>query len=440
MTAMIDPSLPPAFQRDNSLLWQHRALCRLSLPLRTPRGGTWSRETEIASVAMGTDAAAAGETLPLPSGRLLRLLLLHIFTAALRADTAAAAVGPDIASVAAALGLDGAPPLRELQDQLDRLLAARLRVAEGRQAPLSVLDGRAQRGGSAAWRPVLRLTERFFASLRQNAVPLDRAAVTALGASAPALDAYAWLKETLPAAAADEPVLVTWDALQQQFGSGASAATEPFRAAFIASLEAAREVHPAARFTVGPDGVELRHSPALVSVAAVPEPADPVNMDEAQDFAPAVPPEPPLASDEAVEAREAPAPAAPPPELDRVEPPVPPVERRASPEWERNGGRIRLAPVLTGLAQSVWLRRGGDESSATIEVTPGADYHPARRSLLMLEPVILQVAGQLQPRELEEVAAWAAANADLIQDYWDGTIASVFDIAGRVRPVPATRW
>ena len=77
---------------------------------------------------------------------------------------------------------------------------------------------------------------------------------------------------------------------------------------------------------------------------------------------------------------------------------------------------------------------------ATIEVTPGADYHPARRSLLMLEPVILQVTGQLHPRELEEIAAWAAANADLIQDYWDGTIASVFDVAGRVRPVPATRW
>ncbi len=437
MTAMIDPSLSPVFQHDDAVLWQHRALCRLSLPLRTPRSGAWSRETEAASVAMGT-ATAAGEAPSLPSGRLLRLLLLHIFTAALRADTAAADVGPDIAAVAAALGLDGAPPLlRELQDQLDRLLGARLRVAEGRLAPLSVLDGRAQRGGSAAWRPVLRLTERFFASLRQNAVPLDPAAVTALAASAPALDAYAWLKATLPGVAADQAVLVTWEDLQQQFGSGTTAAAEPFRTAFTASLEAAREVYPAARFTAGPDGVELRHGPAPVGVAAAP-----VGPEEVEDATPAESPEPPLASyeTESLEVGEAPAPSAPLPEPDRVEPPAPAVERRISPEWERNGGRIRLAPVLTGLAQSVWLRRGGDEGSATIEVTPGADYHPARRSLLMLEPVILQVTGQLQPRELEEVAAWASANADLIQDYWDGTIASVFDIAGRVRPVPATRW
>ena len=439
MTATTDFSHLPASRHDEAVLWQHRALCRVSLPLRTPRSGTWSRESEVASVAMGTESAAAGEAQPLPSGRLLRLLLLHVFTAALRAETAASAIGPDIASVAAALGLDGTPPLlRELQDQLDRLLGARLRVAEGRQAPLSVLDGRAQRGGSAGWRPVLRLTERFFASLRQNAVPLDRDAVTALAASAPALDAYAWLKATLPGPAEEQPVLVTWEALQQQFGSGASAvAAEPFRTAFTASLEAVREVYPAARFLAGPDGVEVRHSPALVSVAPVPAPTPPVSTDHVQDDARA---ESPLASHEMPVASEAPAPSASPAEPDVAEPPAPAVERRTPPEWERNGGRIRLAPVLTGLAQSVWLRRGGDEEGATIEVTPGADYHPARRSLLMLEPVILQVAGQLHPRELEEIAAWAAANADLIQDYWDGTIASVFDIAGRVRPVPASRW
>ncbi|MBV9750392.1 MAG: hypothetical protein JO157_16425, partial [Acetobacteraceae bacterium] len=82
MTAMTDPSLSPVFPHDDAVLWQHRALCSLSLPLRTPRSGAWSRETEAASVAMGTETAA-GEASSLPSGRLLRLLLLHIFTAAL---------------------------------------------------------------------------------------------------------------------------------------------------------------------------------------------------------------------------------------------------------------------------------------------------------------------------------------------------------------------
>ena len=85
-------------------------------------------------------------------------------------------------------------------------------------------------------------------------------------------------------------------------------------------------------------------------------------------------------------------------------------------------------------------RRGGDPSNATFEVTPGGDYNPARRSLLILEPMVLQVQGFLQSRELEQVAAWAMANAGLIQDYWDGSVASASVIAGRVKPVTASRW
>ena len=107
---------------------------------------------------------------------------------------------------------------------------------------------------------------------------------------------------------------------------------------------------------------------------------------------------------------------------------------------ERGSDRIRLAPALTGLGLSVWLRRGGADTSATLEVTPGAEYNPARRSLLILEPMILQVSGSLRPHELEQVAAWASANAELIQDYWDGSTTSVSNITGRVRPVSTTSW
>ena len=115
-------------------------------------------------------------------------------------------------------------------------------------------------------------------------------------------------------------------------------------------------------------------------------------------------------------------------------------EAKPSPEPQRDGGRIRLAPGLTGLAQSVWLRRGGDPSNAAFEVTPGGDYNSARRSLLVLEPMVLQVQGFLQSRELEQVAAWATANAGLIQDYWDGSVVSASTVAGRVKQVTALRW
>ena len=86
----------------------------------------------------------------------------------------------------------------------------------------------------------------------------------------------------------------------------------------------------------------------------------------------------------------------------------------------------------------MWLRVGGYDESVTIEVTPGKQYDPARRSLLIIEPMVLQVVGSLQNHELEQIAAWAVANADLIQDCWDGL--NEFDIADRVKPVPTQRW
>lgn len=482
-----ETSLLPETGQDAAILWQHRALCQIALPIRTPRSPAWSREADEAGAFMGQEPAPA-EQMPLPSGRFLRLLLLHVFTAALRGDSTSVEIGPDIESVAASLGLHLSPKLlREMAEQMERLIASRLRVADGRQAPISVLDARAGRTtrGAAAWRPVLRLTERFLSSLQRDAVALDRAAVAALVEAAPALDAYAWLAANLPGVDADRPVLVSWDSLQRRFGQATSPGAA-FRTSFASSLEAVREVYPAARFAVGEDGVELQPSPRPVGRAALPQhPAafshpDVIPADSGA-AAEALPPEPgvpsaaaelaPALDDAAGRADampdavlEAVAPAQPasdgdgpehalsdqdddprphqPPELERAEPErAGPQSPRLLSDRDRNGGRIRLAPMLTGLEHSIWLRRGEEGEGATIEVTPGADYHLARRSLIILEPVVLQVVGQLRPRELDQVAAWVAANAELIQDYWDGTIASVFDVAPRVKQVPAmSRW
>jgi len=392
---------------------------------------------------MGADGTApAGEDRAMPAGRGLRLLLLHLFTAALRAGSAAAEIGPDTASVAAQLGLDAAPPrLRELEEQAERLVAAKLRVGLDGRPALSVLDARrlGKGGGPHPWRPVLHLSARFFASLQQNAVPLDRQVVTALADSAQALDAYAWLAASLPGVSSDQPKLVPWEELQRRLGQAGTAGlatnAAAFRAAFAESLDMVGAAWPAARLTAGEEGVTLlglspADAPSMPATEALPPSVD--DGAEEQDAFPAdqaVDEEDGL--QEAAEAETAPQPA---PETLAPETPAPAVAVMPPP------ARIRLAPVLTGLSHSVWLRRGGEQESATLEVTPGATDHPAQRSLLILEPMVLQVTGYLQPREVEQVAAWVAANAELIQDYWDGAIASVFDVAGRVKPVPASRW
>lgn len=460
------PSSPRAAWQDGAVLWQHRTFCRLALPLSTPKDSLWSREAGGASIAMeAVSAAEAGEGLPLPGGPVLRLLVLHVCTTALRGGSAAVEVGDDAAALTSSLGLAATPRrLKELAEQSECLVRARLRVAEGKGAPLSVLDARRSgtRGGPSGWRPVLHLTERFFASLQQNAVALDRGVVAALAGSALALDAYAWLAATVPEAGADRPVRATWPELQQRFGEGKPTDAAAFRRAFSRSLAAVGAACPALRFTVGRDGVELQNA-AAAPAASAPEPAPPkLAAPEPDTAAPEVlfvPATVPTLMDRDAPKRDA-APASVPavPTAMAADAATPGPDQRPqanvvqagarhataeanpSPEQRHDGDRIRLAPRLTGLGQSVWLRRGGDPSNATFEVTPGGDYNPARRSLLILEPMVLQVQGFLQARELEQVAAWATANAGLIQDYWDGSVVSASVVAGRVKPVTASRW
>jgi len=412
-------------------------------------------------------AAEAGEGLLLPGGPALRLLLLHVFTEALRGGSAAVDVGSDAAPLASSLGLAATPRrLKELAEQFECLVKARLRVSDGKGAALSVLDARRRSGtrsGPSGWRPILHLTERFFASLQQGAVALDRGVVAALAGSALALDAYAWLAATVPGADADGPVLVSWPELQQRFGEGGPANAVAFRRAFSRSLAAVGAACPMLRFTVGRDGVELQNAAVPPPAAPASEPAPlklpapepgttppevlflpvtvPTLMDRdapKRDAAPASVPAVPTAM--AADAAIAEPDQRPQPNVVQASTRHATAEAKPNPEQQRNGGRIRLAPRLTGLGQSVWLRRGEDPSNAMFEVTPGGDYNSARRSLLIIEPMILQVQGFLQPRELEQVAAWATANAGLIQDYWDGSVASASTIAGRVKPVTASRW
>jgi hypothetical protein len=378
-----------------------------------------------------------------------RLLLLHLFTNALRSGTAAVEIGPDAAGVARSLGLElTSARLKEIGEQMERLVSARLRVAaDGKAAPISVLDTRRLgRGTPPAWRPVLHLTERFFTSLQQNAIPLDRAAVSSL--AGPALDAYAWLAAAVREADTNRAILVTWAELQQRFGSGEGSGSAAFRTAFSKSLEAVRQAWPAAQFTADLNGVELKgivSGPTSPSVPVLPSSISPGSGDtrvhiqhqaeaalRAEDE---VPDEDGSSPGELMPSPDAPSSAVAP---DSYPVPIQPTGSRLTPERGYNNDRIRLSPKLTGLGLSVWLRAGGHKESVTIEVTPGKQYDPAQRSLLIVEPMVLQVLGSLQKRELEQIAAWAVANAELIQDCWDGS--KDFDIADRVKPVPTQRW
>ena len=454
MTTRSDPAVTAEADRasaPDSVQWHHAAFCRLGLPVE-PGTEAWRRDGADASlrIAPGT----AGDMLP--DGPGLRLLLAYLCDSALRAGTPTVALGADAAALAARMGLsEGA--VAPLAEQVERMVAARITVSVDEGPELSVLDARSRpRGGG--WPAAVKLNARFLTSLSEHAVALDRAILRALSGSAEAMDAHAWTREVLARGGPDSTITTPWPELVARFGlPGAEPAA--FRAAFETALRMVFEADLSIELAVDDDGVSVRHAqpeatPAPAPVAPPPAAEPPVTQPPvAGPSAPPAPPEEmrpeprrpePRPREERREDR---------PRDDRVRDDRPREERNREdrrPRREEAGesgptdqimdDMIRIRSHLTGLPQVVWLRRGHGDENILVAVTPGTRLDTDRITLLMVEPIVMQVSGGLGQSDFERVSAWVMANRDLIDEFWEGSITSAEEVMRRVRKAPGPTW
>ncbi|MCR0980916.1 replication initiation protein [Roseomonas populi] len=485
MMSRTDPAVSAESDRASapeSVLWQHAAFCRLALPLE-PVTEAWRREGVDAALRIAP--GAAGETLPDGAG--LRLLLAFLCDSALRAGSATVALGADAAALAARMGLSegAAAPLAE---QLDRLLGARITVSVESGPELAVLDARSRpRGGG--WPAQIRLNARFLASLEVHAVPLDRGIQRALSGSAEAMDAHAWTREALARAGEGATVTTPWPELQARFGAPGATA-EAFREAFEGALRLVFEADLSIELAVDDDGVSVRRAQPGAEAAPAPAPAAP---EPAPAPVVAVPAPAPVASVPAPVPAPAEAPAAPTGPAPAAAEEIHPREERRREDRQRDerqrddrpredrprderprddrpredrirddrnrddrrnrrdeGGEgpvdgivddmIRLRSHLTGLPQVVWLRRGHGDENILVGVTPGTRMDTDRLTILMVEPIVMQVSGGLGQNDFDRVSAWVMANRDLIDEFWEGSIVSAEEVNRRVRKAPGPTW
>lgn len=424
-----------AATRAETIVRQHKALCRLGLPLH-PGEGAWRRDIGEAQLAIEPSAALPER----PSGKLLRLLLLYVFDTALRQDSPVVEIGDGPEALASRMGLATDPDtLAELAGQVERTLAAKISIACDGAAPLGVFDARGRpRGATVEWRPSLRLNARFLAALAEGAVELDRSVVAALAANPLALDAYMWLAglQASPPPQEGYPS-ASWPDLFGRFGD-VGQTEESFRSAFEEGLRLVTAVCPSVVVVASDQSVQLRppsaepppmprHPPPRPAPGAVavptPERRAPESRPQEQRA-----PEP-----------RAPEPQAPEPVLQPAPAPEPPPEPQA-PESRAPRQSVSLKSHMTGLSQVVWLQRANGRDTQIIEVTPGGRYDPDTVTVLALEPMVVQISGGLYDREFERVSAWAMTNRDLIDDFWDGKIAGFDEVASRVKKVPAQGW
>jgi len=269
----------------------HTVLTQTGLPFHNPGDArVWERQQGNAALRIEAGAVAdprAGgfRSVGVPFGEKARLVLIHLTGEALRTGSPVVEVEDSLTAYVRELGLptDGRT-IGTVKEQLTRLSAATVRLAyfaDGRAAQVNAalvkgLELWAPRDPRqrVLWPSTVRLSDDYFASIQNHAIPLARPAIRALAHSALALDAYCWLAQRLYRVPMGRPQPVSWVALRDQFGQG-FARERDFRRQFRDTLRGVLAVYPDAKVEDADEGLLLHRSrppvaPRIVSRAVAP--------------------------------------------------------------------------------------------------------------------------------------------------------------------------
>jgi Plasmid encoded RepA protein len=283
---LIDASTAIRTDPPDRIDFLHTVQCQIGIPYRNPGDSVreWDRNQGNVSLRIEAGSVIDPATgnfvhVGLPYGEKPRLVLIHMATEAVRTGSPVVDVEESMTAFARSLGMEtNGQQLKSLKDQLARLAAATVRmgtVEEGRAVQVQTQFVSAlelwfprQADQRVLWPSTVRLSEEYFQSLGQHAVPLDHRAVAALASSSMALDIYAWLAQRLHRVPAAKPQFIAWGLMHKQFGQG-FARIRDFRRKFLNTLKHVASAYPAARISADDGGLTLSHSPPPVAPRSV---------------------------------------------------------------------------------------------------------------------------------------------------------------------------
>ena len=263
-------------------VFQHSVLCQTFLPYRNPGPDVriWKQKQGNVSLAIQAGEIFNPEKddfefIGLPYGPKARLILAHINSEAIRIQSKSVNVEDSMSAFIKCIGLnlDGRT-INEVKNQLRKLSTSTLSLGyadneKGRQVDLKIVKAfdiwfpkdEKQR---VLWPSNIQLTDDYFNSLINHAIPLDERALASLSHSAMALDIYAWLVQRLHRINPAEPQFLTWQAIKEQFGRGYRQMYK-FKQIFRKTLALARSQYPQAGiYEVKNEGFSLHHSPSPI--------------------------------------------------------------------------------------------------------------------------------------------------------------------------------
>ena len=259
------------------LSFQHTVFCQTGLPYRNPGDEVreWKRQQGAVSLLVEAGQAQIPKTgewvkLGLPWGTKPRLILAHLNTEALKHQSPIIEVeGSLSAFVKRIRHFNGGREIRAFKDQLSRLSVAVVRLAathegQGFQINSTVIGGFAlwpelDERHRVLWPSAIRLSDDYFRSLQEHAVPVNEDDLAALAHSALALDIYCWLAQRLHRVDPLRPVFIQWPAIKAQFGSEYGRMNN-FKVEFLLALRQVLARYQRARIDVESGGLRLHAS------------------------------------------------------------------------------------------------------------------------------------------------------------------------------------
>lgn len=261
----------PAGRED--MAFTHAVLCQVGLPRAKVQAREFMRQSGAAwvNVQAGYLDEGKGPVLqPIPYGVMPRLALAWISTSAIRTREREIPIGDSAAEFLRLMGLENdGRRYATLRTQMHALAACRLQLGfKGRTfngQPVEQFDAwlaNRDTNQRALWPGVMRLSDGYFTSLMESAVPLDNRALMALKGSALALDIYAWLAHRLHRIEG-RGVILHWKSLREQFAQEymGKDADKDFKKKFVPALKKVLAVYPEAKVKPVTGGVLLLGSP-----------------------------------------------------------------------------------------------------------------------------------------------------------------------------------
>jgi hypothetical protein len=262
----------------------HSIFAQCFLPYKDPRAAHWHRANGKYSILLTAgafhDPGAPGGVIPLglPYGAKPRLFQSYVCTKAIKHQSRVIPVERSMTAMIHELGFDvrggKRGSINSFKEQINRFARCKFDIvvhdAEAstqryiKAEPIESFEVWFAKNHEqhSFWPSEIVLTEPFYQSLKEHAIPYDFQALRAIQNKPRALDIYLWMTQRLYRIPEKKPLLMRWKDLYEMFGGQST--RKKFKQNFPHDLTATRLAYPDARIEPHKEGYLFRNSHAPV--------------------------------------------------------------------------------------------------------------------------------------------------------------------------------